>query len=125
MNNMKQYIQSTLAMSVVAITPLIVHGADTWETTNGKLVNPLKSGMGIGDLVVYLVKDILVGLVAPIVITLALLWSGFLFVTAQGNEGKLETAKRNFLYVIVGGVLLLGAYVILDVVTNTVGEIIR
>ena len=80
-------------------------------------------GWGISELVVYLIKDILVGLIAPIVITLALLYSGFLFITAQGSETKLAQAKTNFLYVLIGGIVLLGAYVILELVTNTVQEI--
>ena len=109
----------TYSLIMVALfVPFVSYGCDP-----GKLCNPLKNGMGISELVVYLVKDILVGLIAPIVITLALLYSGFMFVSAQGNEAKLAQAKMNFLYVIIGGVVLLGAYVILELVTNTVTEI--
>ena len=92
------------------------------DPNSGQLCNPLKY-TNVTDLVVYIVKDILVGLIAPIVITLALLWSGFMFVMAQGKETELVTAKRNLLYVLVGGAILLGAYIILEIVTNTVGQI--
>ncbi len=108
------------------LVPAITHAQNAQgPTCGGKLCNPLKDGMGLQELVVYIVKDILVGLIAPIVITLALLWSGFQFVSAQGNDQKLAQAKTNFLYVIIGGVVLLGAYVILELVTNTVDQIIR
>jgi len=107
------------SMTMIALfVPFATYGCDP-----GKLCNPLKNGMGISELVVYLVKDILVGLIAPIVITLALLYSGFLFVMAQGKETELARARKNFLWVIIGGVVLLGAYVILELVTNTVTEI--
>jgi len=92
------------------------------DPNSGQLCNPLRY-TNVTDLVVYIVKDILVGLIAPIVITLALLWSGFMFVTAQGNDTKLAQAKTNLLYVLVGGAILLGAYIILEIVTNTVGQI--
>lgn len=87
------------------------------------IINPLAGDMSLMEFVTFLVRDVLVGIIAPIVLTLALLYTGFLFIAAQGNKDKLETAKRNFLYVIVGGILLLGAYVILEVITNTVDQI--
>src|ERR1700744_3620933 len=42
------------------------------------------------------------------ILTLFIVYSGFLFVFAQGNEGKLEKAKRNFLFVVLGAGLILG-----------------
>ena len=79
--------------------------------------------MGLWELVEYIVRDILVEIIAPIVITLALLWSGFMFIAAQGNNDKLIEARRNFLYVVAGSILLIGAYLILEVILNTVEDI--
>lgn len=108
------------------VVPAITHAVDAQgPTCDGKLCNPLGTNTSLADLVVILVKDILVGLIAPIVITLALLWSGFQFITAQGNAEALAKARKNFMWVIIGGAVLLGAYVILELVTNTVDQIIR
>mgnify|MGYP001614974660 CR=1 FL=1 len=43
---------------------------------------------------------------------LAIIYSGFLFVTAQGNEKQLQDAKRTFLWTIIGTAILLGAWAI-------------
>ncbi len=43
--------------------------------------------------------------------TLFLRWAGFLFVTAQGNETKLSTAKNAFVWSCIGLGVLLGAWV--------------
>lgn len=121
MKRLKQKINLYWAPVVaVIVMPGVAWGCDPGA---GKLCNPLRGEMGLWDLVEFLVRDILVEIIAPIVITLMLLWSGFLFITAQGNEGKLETARRNFFYVVLGAIILLGAYLILEVVLNTVGEI--
>lgn len=52
--------------------------------------------------------QILVWISLPI-ISVAVVYSGFLFVLARGNKTELERAKRNFLYVIIGTILVLGA----------------
>lgn len=54
---------------------------------------------------------------------LAIIYTGFLFVAAQGNAEKLKKAKEALLYVIIGAVLLLGAYVIANAIGTTVEEI--
>ena len=90
----------------------------------GELCNPLVGGMGLWKLIEYLISDILVKIIAPIVVTLMLLWSGFLFITAQGKEGKLAEARNNFFNVVLGAIILLGAYVIYAIVRGTINQII-
>ena len=81
-------------------------------------------GWVCGKLIEYLISDILVKIIAPIVVTLMLLWSGFLFITAQGKEGKLAEARNNFFNVVLGAIILLGAYVIYAIVRGTINQII-
>ena len=57
------------------------------------------------------------------ILTLFIVWSGFLFVTARGNSGKLETAKSNFVYVIIGALLILGAWVIATLIGGTIKQL--
>ena len=55
----------------------------------------------------------------PIVIFF-IVFSGFKFVVAQGNPEELQTAKRALIYAIVGGLILLGAQAITDIISNLV-----
>jgi Type IV secretion system pilin len=61
--------------------------------------------------------------VATVLCVIYMIWSGFLFVKAQGNEKELETAKRAFFYALVGTILMLGAEVIATAISKTVADI--
>ena len=58
------------------------------------------------------------------ILTLFIVYSGFLFISARGKPGQLETAKSNFLYVIIGIILILGAWVIATLIGGTVKQLI-
>lgn len=63
--------------------------------------------------------------IGAIVAVFFVIYSGFLFVKAQGNPGELEKAKKTFLYTIIGGVIILGAFVISEAIQGTVDQIKR
>lgn len=48
---------------------------------------------------------------------------GFKFVAAQGNAGKLAEARKNFLYVVIGAGLVLGAWVLATLIGATVSQL--
>ena len=54
------------------------------------------------------------------VIILALMYAGFMFITARGNWDKIRTATYNVSYVILGAALILGAYMIANLLYNTI-----
>ena len=81
------------------------------------LVNPINVD-NFGDLVAKILDIVLV--VGVPIVAFFLIYSGFLFVIARGNQEGLETAKRNFLYTIIGAVLLLGAWVLANAISGTV-----
>ena len=86
------------------------------------LVNPLDSdGSGIKDIPTLIQKllEIVLKIGAPI-IALAIIYAGYLFIAAQGNPTKLETAKKTLVWVVVGAAILLGAYVIAESIVGTV-----
>ena len=58
------------------------------------------------------------------IITIFIVYSGFLFVTAQGNQGKLETAKRNFFFSVLGALLILAAWILATIIAGTVTQIL-
>lgn len=56
------------------------------------------------------------------VIAFFLIWSGFKFIVAQGNEEKLTDAKNTLKYTIIGAILLIGANVITEVVRTVINQ---
>lgn len=86
-----------------------------------QLENPIPSITTIGGFVEILLNIVLtIGI--PIVAFFIIL-SGFRFVTARGNPEALGEAKRMLLYSLIGGALLLGAWVLAEAIQNTVNLI--
>lgn len=92
-------------------------GGDALFTVN----NPLAS---TGD-IYALIQAILSFIVklGSIVVVFMIIYSGYLFVTARGNQGKIDTAKANFYYTVLGALILLGAQVLAQVVCNTANSL--
>jgi hypothetical protein len=90
---------------------------DTSTTGTWPLVGITSIGQFLGRVV-----DIFVLIGTPIAV-LALIYAGFLFVTARGNEAQLTSAKKTFLYTVIGIAILLGAKVLADLVVNTIANI--
>lgn len=91
-------------------------------TINSGIKNPL--GPGFTDLKSFIegVLNFFLLIGIPI-ITLAIIYSGFLFVTAQGNSEKLKKAKQTLIYTLVGAALLLGCFVITHAIQGTVDQL--
>lgn len=84
--------------------------------------NPL--GDDLKDIPSFIVAIInIVLLIGVPIVTLAIIYSGFLFLQAQGNSEKLGTAKKALLYSVIGAVLLLGAFVLAEAIKGTVDQI--
>jgi hypothetical protein len=86
----------------------------------GCLENPI-SADNIQELFQDII-DIVLVFAIPIVVFF-IIYAGFLYVTARGNEGTIERAHRALLYALIGGVLILGARVLIEVVSGTVDAI--
>ncbi len=74
-----------------------------------------------------LIKEILEKIVVPIgavIAALAIVYSGFLFVTAQGNTEKLTKARSAFVWAVIGGLILLGSWAISEGIQTTLEPII-
>lgn len=54
--------------------------------------------------------------VAALLAVVALVWAGFLYVTAVGDDGRMETAKKIVIWVFIGILLILAAYAIVNTV---------
>lgn len=90
---------------------------------NTGIGNPLKNA-GIEDITSF-IESILrfVVMIGIPIVTLAIIYSGFLFVVARGNPEELKKAKRTFLYTLIGAALLLGSFIIANAIKGTVDQI--
>lgn len=85
------------------------------------LINPLKGICSIQDFLVAILNFVVqLGTIALIVM---LVYVGFLFVVAQGNEEKLKNAKSALMWTVIGGLILLGAQAIAMAIQATVGSL--
>lgn len=90
------------------------------SVAHAQFSNPLSSPAIVG-MVESLVRGVIyVG--TPGVIAL-LVWTGFLFVSAQGNPEGLSKARGMFLKVVLGGLLLFSLWAIAVLVGSTVGAL--
>lgn len=82
------------------------------------LQNPLNVGT-IGDLLAAILNIVMV-LAVPVII-LFIVYAGFLYVTARGNSEQVQQATRAFTYAIIGGLIVLSAMVLIEIIQNFVG----
>ena len=82
---------------------------------SGYLPNPLCS-QSFTDLITN-IAEIVAKIGLPIA-AIAIIYAGFLFVTAGGSEDKLKKAKTTFLWSIIGTALLLGAWAISEAIQS-------
>lgn len=94
---------------------------NTGVKINTGIVNPIGGVEDIPQFIETILNFVLI--VGVPIVALAIIYSGFLFVTAQGNSEKLTKAKKALLYTLIGAALLLGSYVIASAIGKTVDEI--
>lgn len=58
------------------------------------------------------------------VIALFMVYAGFKYVSARGDIGKIKEAHTNFLYVVIGAILILGAWVFATLIGGTVSQLV-
>lgn len=122
-----------IIFAVMLITPIVFADPTTGTGNNGPTTgtgtnitttinNPL--GNKINDIPSFIKEVINIVLVVGIpIVALFIIYTGFLFVEAQGNPEKLTKAKKALVYTLIGAVLLLGAFVIANAIQATVDEI--
>ena len=65
------------------------------------------------------ILDVILVFAVPLIVFFIIL-AGFNYVMARANPGKIETANKALLYAVIGGVIILGAYIILEVISGTI-----
>ena len=93
--------------------------------SGGNTVQTVQNPLGGINSFCGLIKALL-GAVIQIGIPIAVLFivfAGFKFVLARGNAGKLEEARKNLMYTLIGIGIFLGAWLIAVVIANTVNSL--
>lgn len=92
--------------------------SETGDTGGGAIFdNPIPKINSLAGLV-HALLDAIIN-IGWIFVVLALIYTGFKFVTASGNPTELANAKKALLYTIIGGVILLGSMSISQVICKT------
>lgn len=91
------------------------------EQVSVGLENPLGKIETINALVGKIL-DIVIQIGLPLV-ALAIVYTGFLFVKARGNESELVEAKKTLLWTVIGAAVILGAFVIQTAISGTITEL--
>lgn len=107
------YAQVVWVLAVCAVTaPQFLYAQS--------LENPLRFNSvsefinGLLEAVVYIALPI---------ISLFIVYAGFLFVTARGDTNQISTARKNFLYVVIGALLILGAWALAELIGGTIEQL--
>jgi len=134
-NNFKKNLFVFLLVSFVIVAPVVLFAqietgtgnqgnlGGTGQTGNlgggesARVVNPINTNTVDEFIKVVLVGVIKIGI--PIIV-LALVYCGFLFVSARGNSEKISKAKDALLYTIIGAAVLLGSWAIAELISSTV-----
>jgi len=103
-----------LLIIFISLAPLVSFA----QYTGPKLNNPVARIMEPKNLIDLLVT-IFQFLGGPVVV-MGIVYAGYLLVSAQGDERKIEHGRKVLLWTIVGAGIILGATVLKDVIMGTV-----
>lgn len=87
------------------------------ELMTAQISNPLGPDTGLLDIFSLILNGLI--LIATPIVILTVIYSGFLFVTAQGNVEKLQKAKTAITYALIGALILIGGQAISQLIQNT------
>jgi len=86
-----------------------------------EFVNPLRWD-SLQDFIAAVLRAVV--MIALPFITLAFVAVGFQFLFAQGEETKLKNARKNFLWAVIGALLVMGAWTIATLIAGTVVQLV-
>jgi len=115
----KYLILTVFGGSLLPVRSLLADGDDPVSS----FPNPLRSDIGsFPKLLEVIVNDIVIP-IGAVVVVLAIIFSGFLYVKAQGNPEGLKKAHQAFIWTAVGALVVLGSWAITQTICTTVDNI--
>ena len=121
---MKTILFTLLLVCSISLGTFGVAHADplggTGPTQSVTFDNPIKSNS-----IQCLISDILkiVTNLGAVIAVFFIIYSGFMFITAQGDTKKIADARSTFLYTVIGTAILLGAWGLSTIISTTIGKI--
>ena len=116
------YVLYWSLLSTVVFLPILL-SADNGEKVAGAAGGPaiIKNPLATNSIQEFLeaVLTVVMVLAVPVIIFFVI-YSGFLYVTARGNSEQVKKATTAFTYAIVGGLIVLGAMVLVSIIQNLV-----
>ncbi len=103
----------SIVLFLVALCVLFVTRIAQADESETIIDNPLNTDT-IPEFLAAVLGVVLV-LSVPIIIFF-LFYAGFLYVTAQGNSEQVRNATRAFMYAVIGGLIVLGATVLISII---------
>lgn len=124
--NIAENFSRIILVSFLILAPVLSFAQPTIINVNpsdpnaGKIVNPLGPN-GATDFPSF-INTLLTGVlrIGIPVVALAIIYCGFLFVSARGNAEKLGKAKEALLYTLIGAAILLGSLALATMIKGTV-----
>lgn len=121
MKRYKKLLGPFVFLAVIFLVPIFVMADTPTDPCDGGICNPLGATNDLGALILKIVEGI--AQVGYYVVVLFVIYSGFKFVKARGNDKELADAKQTFLYTVIGAAILLGATLLANVISGTVEEL--
>lgn len=96
------------------------NSASSSNVGGGSFVNPIQYD-SIEEFLIAVLNAVVL-ILFPIIV-LMLVYCGFAFIAARGNETKIKEARRVFFWTLIGGLIILGAKALALAIAATVSEI--
>lgn len=131
---MKNFIKTlaSFCIAILVLFPIFVTAQSTEKiipvssggpvTINFKIDNPFKGGSDLTNILNTFLEKIIMP-IAAVCIVLAIIYSGFKFVMAQGDPGEIKKAREGLMYVLIGAAILLGATGISLAIKGTLSQL--
>ncbi len=114
-----KYIKWNLVPTLLLVPLHFMYAqADPGSGAHATLQSPLGGVSNLNNLIKKIL-EVVVDIGTPIAV-LFIIYAGFLFVTAQGNETKITKAKNAFTWAVIGTAVLLGAWVLAVAIEGTI-----
>lgn len=86
-----------------------------------KIENPFKQDT-IQGLIEVVIREIFIP-IGGVLAVLMVMWAGFMYVTARGNETEIKKAHDALLWAVIGAGILLGAWAISEAIGKTISQL--
>lgn len=93
---------------------------------NAQISYTLKNRIGVDSIeeLLLVLLDVFMVIAIPIIV-LFIIYAGFMYVTARGNAEQIQQATRALTYAVIGGVLVVGAVALSEILANLVESFSR